>query len=67
MEEEVGVSKWVNVEENLNDFNNYTFEWNETQMKWIFNERVLFTFNITKELENNYNPFDKPFTFKHTC
>ena len=58
------IAKWVNIEENLNDFNNYTFEWNETQMQWIFNERVLYTFNITKELENNYNPFDKPLHLK---
>ena len=49
------------VEEDLHEFNVYAMEWTETQLKWFFNERVLFTFNITKEFANNYNPFVKPF------
>ena len=49
------------VEENLNDFNTYILEWTQTEIKFIFNERLLYTINITKELENNYNPFSKAF------
>ena len=55
------VENVFNVEENLNDFNVYGFDWTESELKWLFNGRVLRTFNITKELENNYNPFSQPF------
>ena len=49
------------VEENLNEFNTYVFEWTNTHLTWIFNKKVLSKFNITEELANDYNPFEKPF------
>ena len=51
----------ISVEENLNDFNNYTFEWSEYKLEWIFNGRVLHKIRIPEEIGNGFdNPFYTP-------
>ncbi len=50
---------------NLNDFHTYGIEWNESQIKWFFDDINRFTFNINRSLSSLYSrvgePFDKPF------
>ena len=36
-------------------------EWTETEISWFFDDKPLFYVNLTKKLQNNYNPFGKPF------
>ncbi len=50
---------------NLNDFHTYSIEWNESQIKWFFDDINHLTINITRRLGSMYNrvgePFDKRF------
>ena len=53
--------------ENLTKFNTYAIEWDEKEIKWLFNGRVYKRVSMRK-IENNakkgkypYNPFNKPY------
>jgi hypothetical protein len=50
---------------NLNDFHTYSIEWNESEIKWFFDDIKRFTININQNLSSQYirvgEPFDKTF------
>jgi len=50
---------------NLNDFHTYSIEWNESEIKWFFDDINHLTININRSLNSLYSgvgqPFDKPF------
>jgi hypothetical protein len=46
---------------NLNDFHTYSIEWNETQIKWFFDDINSFTININRILSSSYSQVGKPF------
>ncbi|HEY6436953.1 MAG TPA: family 16 glycosylhydrolase, partial [Ignavibacteriaceae bacterium] len=50
---------------NLNDFHTYSIEWNESEIKWFFDDINRLTININRSLSSLYSgvgqPFDKPF------
>ena len=50
---------------NLNDFHTYIIEWNESEIKWFFDDINSFTININRNLGPSYaqngEPFDKRF------
>ena len=49
----------------LDDFNIYSLEWNQFEIKWFFNDYNYFTRNISRKLgtiyDRNGQPFDQPF------
>jgi hypothetical protein len=50
---------------NLNDFHTYSIEWNESEIKWFFDDINHLTININRSLSSLYSvvgqPFDKRF------
>jgi hypothetical protein len=50
---------------NLNDFHTYSIEWNESEIKWFFDDINRLTININRSLSSLYSgvgqPFDKRF------
>jgi beta-glucanase (GH16 family) len=50
---------------NLNDFHTYSIEWNESQIKWFFDDINHLSININRSLNSEYSrvsePFDKRF------
>jgi hypothetical protein len=50
---------------NLNDFHTYGIEWNESEIKWFFDDINRLTININRSLSSSYSrvgePFDKRF------
>jgi beta-glucanase (GH16 family) len=50
---------------NLNDFHTYSIEWNESEIKWFFDDINHLTININRYLGSMYSrvgePFDKRF------
>ncbi len=50
---------------NLNHFHTYSIEWNETEIKWFFDDINRLTININRTLSSSYSrvgePFDKRF------
>ena len=48
------------------DFHIYAIEWTESEIKWMFDSKPLFTASIEKELLHKYNPFDQSFRLRIT-
>jgi beta-glucanase (GH16 family) len=50
---------------NLNDFHTYSIEWNESEIKWFFDDINHLTINMNRILSSKYSrvgePFDKGF------
>ncbi len=46
---------------NLNDFHTYSIEWNESQIKWFFDDINSFTININRILSSSYSRVGQPF------
>ncbi len=50
---------------NLNDFHTYIIEWNESEIKWFFDDINHLTIKINRKLSSFYSrvgePFDEPF------
>ena len=48
--------------EDLTRFNTYAVEWDDKEVKWLFNGRVYKRFATNKSLKYmDHNPFDKPY------
>jgi hypothetical protein len=46
---------------NLNDFHTYSIEWNESEIKWFFDEINHLTININQTLSSKYSRVGEPF------
>lgn len=54
------ISRWS--KEKLTDFNTYSIEWDDKEIKWLFNDKVYKRLSY-KEIEKNglQNPFNQPY------
>ncbi len=46
---------------NLNDFHTYSIEWNESEIKWFFDDINRLTINISRILSSSYSRVGEPF------
>lgn len=58
----IGDDLVIKKNEDLTKFNTYAVEWDEKEIKWLFNGRIYKRFATKKSLKYmNHNPFNKPY------
>ena len=60
--QEIVSDEHIVLTENVYEFQTYILEWTPSEMRYMINERLLYTINMTDSLADiQYNPFTKPF------